>query len=308
MTLDRRTFCATLLAPAVAAGAVERKMKSHLTPGSLGVKADQRETIELAARHGFEAAEPFAGFLGGATDAELAATLDALKSKGLVWGCAGLTVEFRKGDDQFRADTAKLPAIAKGLQRAGVTRVGTWLSPSHSSLTFLANFKQHAARLRECAAILGDHNLRLGMEYVGPKLLWSGARYPFIHTMAEMKELIAEIGKPNVGLVLDSWHWYTAGETEADLLSLRNQDIVSVDLNDAPLGVPVDQQRDNVRELPCATGVIDVATFLTALNKLGYDGPVRPEPFNATVRSMPKDEAVEVSAAATKKALSLIRG
>lgn len=307
MTFDRRAFCAMMLAPAVAPAAVERKMKSHLTPGSLGVKADQRETIELAARHGFEAAEPYAEFLAGTSESETAGILDTLKAKTLVFGCANLPVEFRRAGDQFRGDMAKLPAAARGLQRAGVTRVGTWLSPSHPTMTFIANFKQHAQRLRECATILGDHNLRLGLEYVGPKLLWSGSRFPFIHSMAEMKELIAEINKPNVGFVLDSWHWYTAGETEADLLTLHNSDIVSVDLNDAPLGVPADQQRDNVRELPCATGVIDVATFLTALNKIGYDGPVRPEPFNATVRALPKDEAVEAAAAATKKAFTLIR-
>ena len=45
-------------------------------------------------------------------------------------------------------------------------------------------------------------------------------RFPFVHTMAEMKELIAEIGRDNVGLVLDSWHWYTAGETDADMKAL----------------------------------------------------------------------------------------
>lgn len=306
MTLDRRTFCATLMAPAVAV-AGDPKMRMHLTPGALGVKADQIETIELAARHGFEAAEPYGEYLATLGDRESDRVVEALRAKGLVWGCANLPVEFRQDEARFQRDVEKLPAIAKALRRAGVTRVGTWLSPSHNSLTYLANFKQHAARLRRCAEILEANGQRLGMEYVGPKLLWSSGRYPFIHTMAEMKELIAEINRPNTGLVLDSWHWYTSGETEADLLTLRNQDVVSVDLNDAPSGVPLDQQRDSVRELPCATGVIDVATFLNALHKIGYDGPVRPEPFNATVRSLPKEEAVEVAGKATRKALALIR-
>ena len=29
--------------------------------------------------------------------------------------------------------------------------------------------------------------------------------------MAEMRELIGEINQSNVGMVLDSWHWYHAG-------------------------------------------------------------------------------------------------
>jgi sugar phosphate isomerase/epimerase len=307
MTFDRRTFCATLFAPLLAP-AGERKMKIHLTPGSLGVKADQMETIDLAARHGFEAAEPYAEYLAGISDSESAKVVESLRSKGLVWGCANLPVEFRQDDARFQRDIEKLPAISKALKRAGVTRVGTWLSPSHNTLPYVANFKQHAVRLRRCAEILEANGQRFGMEYVGPKTLWASGKYPFIHTMPEMKELIAEINRPNVGLVLDSWHWYTSGETEAELLTLRNQDVISVDLNDAPAGVPVDQQRDSVRELPCATGIIDVGTFLNALNKIGYDGPVRPEPFNATVRSLSKDEAVEVAGAATRKAFALIRG
>lgn len=309
MALNRRTFCTSMLAVAgtVSASGADRTMKTHLTPGSIGVKADQDETIELAARHGYEAVEPYGEYLAGLSTENLATLLARLKEHNLVFGSAGLPVEFRRSEEQFKTDVAKLPAIAAGLQRAGVTRVGTWLSPTHDSLTYLKNFNQHVTRLRECAAILGDHNQRLGLEYVGPKLSWSSRKYPFIHTLAEMKELIAAIGRQNVGFVLDSWHWYTAGETTEDLLTLRNQDVVSVDLNDAPSGLAVEEQKDNQRELPCATGVIDVGAFLNALQRLGYDGPVRPEPFNEKVRSLGRDEAVAVSAAAMKKAFALIR-
>jgi sugar phosphate isomerase/epimerase len=57
-------------------------------------------------------------------------------------------------------------------------------------------------------------------------------------------ELIAEIGTANVGVILDSWHWWQAGDTEADLLTLTAKDIVSVDLNDAPAGVAKEEQQD----------------------------------------------------------------
>src|SRR5260370_41986165 len=125
--------------------------------------------------------------------------------------------------------------------------------------------------------------------------------------MAEVKEVFAAVNKPNLGFVLDSWHWYTAGEKEADLLTLSNQQIVSVDLNDAPAGVPVDEQIDNKRELPLATGVIDVSAFLNALARLGYDGPVRAEPFNAALRAMPPEQALAVTIGSMKKAFALIR-
>jgi len=170
----------------------------------------------------------------------------------------------------------------------------------------MANLRIHARRLREAAGILKDHGIRFGLEYVGPKTSWSTRRYPFVHTMAEMKELMAEIDRPNVGFVLDSWHWYTAGETKKDLLTLRADQVVSVDLNDAPAGIPVDQQADGKRELPAATGVIDAASFLGALQAIGYDGPVRAEPFNDAVRKMPPAEALAATKAAIDKAFGQI--
>ena len=122
-----------------------------------------------------------------------------------------------------------------------------------------------------------------------------------------MKDLIAEIGQKNVGFLLDSWHWYTAGETVADLKTLTNNDVVSVDLNDAPAGLSLDQQKDSSRELPLATGVIDLAGFLNALNAFGCDAPVRCEPFNAPLRAMPPEQALKTTIDAMRKAFALIR-
>ena len=178
--------------------------------------------------------------------------------------------------------------------------------PCDARRTYIENFRIHVSRLREVARILKEQKIRLGLEYVGPKTAWSSQLYPFIHTMAEMKELIAEINTGNVGFQLDSWHWWNAGETAADILSLKGSEVIAVDLNDAPAGIPKDQQVDNHRELPCATGVIDVKEFLNALNQIGYDGPVRAEPFNQAVNKMGKDDACSAAAAALKKAFGFV--
>lgn len=283
----------------------KRKFTLCLDCGPIGVPGDPRKLIAWAAQFGFEAIAPSAPFLAKLTDAELQDHLGQMKSAKVVWGAAGLPLDFRGGDAAFEQGLKSLPEFARALQRAGVTRVATWLSPGHKSLTYVANFRQHARRLRETARVLGDHGLRLGLEYVGPKTSWSANRFPFIHTLAEMKDLIADINRDNVGFLLDCWHWYTAQETEADLLSLKASDVVLCHLNDAPSGVPVDQQVDNRRGLPCATGVIDVKTFLGAMIKIGYDGPVVCEPFSQELRKMSADEALAAVAAALKKAVAL---
>jgi len=315
--MDRRSFLrtsavaglgmglATSFGTAADSPAPARKFTICLACGLIGVPDDPRKVIGWASQFGFEAIEPSARFLEKLSATELQAYLDDMKAHKLVWGAPGLPVEFRGAEPAFEQSLKALPTYAQTLQRAGVTRVATWVSPGHRSLTYMANFRLHARRLRETARVLGDHGLRLGLEYVGPKTSWSPSRFPFIHTMAEMKDLIADIGRDNVGFLLDSWHWYTAQETEADLLSLKASDVVLCHLNDAPKGTPVDQQIDNHRDLPCATGVINMKGFLSAMLKIGYDGTVACEPFSQDLRKMPPEEALKTVATAMKKAVAL---
>lgn len=285
-----------------------RKFTMDLTPGAIGVRAPVPDLIELAADFGFESLAPDAAYLDSLDKSQLTDLQAVLKEKGLKWGAAGLPVDFRKNEATFQTGLKQLPKLAAALQESGVTRIGTWLMPRHEELTYVQNFRQHAQRLRECVVILNDHGLRFGMEYVGPKTLWASARYSFIHSMAETKDLIAEIGQPNVGFVLDSWHWYTAHETVEDLRTLTSQDIIACDLNDAPKGLQIDQQIDNQRELPSATGVIDLKSFLSVLVELGYDGPVRSEPFNAALNALENKAACEATANAMATAFALVGG
>jgi sugar phosphate isomerase/epimerase len=313
--MNRRQFIVTAAAGlaglnfaatrAVGEARAKRQFTLCLACGLIGVSCDPRKLPGWASQFGFESVEPPISFLASLPQTELQAYGDEMKARKLGWGAAGVPVNFRGEDSAFDEGMKSLPEYAKSLQRAGVTRTATWLTPGHRSQTYMANFRLHAARLREVARVLGDHGIRLGLEYVGPKTSWSNYRFPFIHTMAEMKELIAEIGRDNVGFLLDSWHWYTAQETEAELLTLRPSDVVMCHLNDAPKDVPVNQQVDNHRELPCATGVIDVKGFLGGLIKIGYDGPVACEPFRQELRKLPIEQALETVAAAMKKSAVL---
>jgi sugar phosphate isomerase/epimerase len=262
--------------------------------------------IRLAHKHGYDAVVPDASFVADLTEDSRRQLLDDMRDKKLVWGAAGLPVSFGGDDARFDDGLKRLPHLAAALQKVGATRIGTAIGSSSSQLTYLANFRRTATRIRACAKILADHNLRLGLEYLGPKTMWASRRHSFVHSMAETKELIAEVGADNVGFILDSWHWYTAHETAADILTLENKDIVACDLNDAPLNIPVDEQIDSRRELPAATGVINLKDFLGALLAIGYDGPLRAEPFNRTVDQMDDDAACAETAKAMRRAFKLV--
>lgn len=288
--------------------AAERKAKftMDLVGGAIGVKAPPAELIRLAAKHGFGSVQPSHYHLRNLSEQQLGELHEQLSRDGLVWGAANMPVDFRSDEGKFAADLKGFPAVVATYQRAGIDRISTWLKPYHESLTYNANFKLHVHRLRQVANIAGDHGLRFGVEYVGTKTLWTRTKHAFIHSMQETKELLTEIGADNMGFVLDSWHWYTAGESKADLLTLENKDVVACDLNDAPTGIPVDQQIDNQRELPAATGVIDVKSFLSALVEIGYDGPIRAEPFNQRLNDMDDDTACATTSKAIAKAFGMV--
>ena len=301
----RRQFLyRSIAAPAAtAAAAAGRKFTIAFIPGSIGIRADQGRSIELAAKHGFESVQPFGRQL---LQDGVSRYVEALQASNLQWAAASLSVNLRSDENTFSNGLNHLPQESQALQRAGAKRVGTAIASSSDTLSYLENFKRTARRLREVGSILEDHGLRLGLEYLGTKHLWTARRHAFVHSMAECRALIAETGKSNIGLVIDSWHWWTAYETAGDIAALANGDIVSADLNDAPRGIERDLQRDNQRELPLATGMIDAKAFLGALAAIGYDGPIRAEPFNRALNAMDDDQAAAATARAMKKAFALV--
>ena len=284
-----------------------RKMTMCLVCGSLGIDATQLQAIEYAHIFGFESVEARPAYLVTLDKREISELRRDLRRKQLVWGSAALPVDFRRDEATFVEGLEKLPERAAALQLAGVGRMNTWLRPSSQNLTYLQNFRQHTQRLQEVGKILADHDLRLGLEYVGTTTSLVSRKYPFIHTMAETAELIDAIGMDNVGYVLDSWHWWQAGDMAEDIANLEADSITLVDLNDAPLGPPKGQQLDNRRELPMATGVIDAESFLQTLHNIGYDGPVRAEPFNQALRDMDDQTACQATVKALQKAFQLIQ-
>ena len=283
-----------------------RKFRMSLNPGSIGVRVNQEELLDAAIKYGYEAIVPFSGTLVEWSDDKVKTFTDKMKSNNITWGASGLPVNFRIDEATFSKGISELPTHAKALEKAGVTRMSTWIMPTHASLTYLQNMELHAPRLREAVNILGDHGINFGLEYVGPKTLMSSQKFSFVHTMAECKELIAAIGKPNVGFQLDSFHWFCAGETKDDLLTLTKDMIITCDINDARKGFTADEQIDGKRELPAATGVLDMKSFLEALVEIGYDGPVRAEPFNQVLNDMDNDAALEATYKAMSKAFALI--
>jgi sugar phosphate isomerase/epimerase len=293
-----------LLARAAATDGI--KFFKNLAPGHLGVRANQREALDYALMHGFDGISPSESEFVNKSSLEISEWVALMKEKRIRYGTAGLPVEFRRDEDRFKTELTQLPKRAAILHQLGVTRVATWITPGHNEWTYLEHFRLLENRFREVATILKDHGLRLGLEFVGPRTSRSRFRYAFICAQRDMMELVNAIGTGNVGLLLDSWHWYTSHGTVEELRQLSNRDIVHVHVNDAPADIPVDQQVDSRRKLPVTTGVIDMKGFINALVKIGYDGPIECEPFDQELRKLPPEEALKTTIASLHRVWELI--
>ena len=305
MAQTRRQFVHAGIAAAAAstAHAAKRKFTIAFVPGSIGIKVDQGRAIELAAKHGFESVEPYGRQL---LAHGVSKYVDAREKAGLQWAASSLTASLRAEEADYQSGLKELPAIAKALQQAGVQRVGTAISSASDTLNYLDNFRQHKRRLREVGGVLADQGLRLGLEYLGTKHIWTSRRHAFVHSLAECMELISEAGQKNIGVVLDSWHWWTARDSVEAIRALTNDQVVAGDLNDAPGGIEIDDQKDYQRELPLTTGVIDAKAFLEALVLIGFDGPIRCEPFNKKLDDMDDDPAAAATIKSMKKAFAMV--
>lgn len=268
-------------------------MFSNLSPGAVGIHGlTLSQLITLARQHGFGGIDAPLDEIKAMLDPTLA-TRD-LHEAGLAWGGFGLPVDFRKDEPTYQQGMHVLRELAPLAQQIGCTRCCTWIMPGHDELDYQANFKQHAQRLKPVAALLADHGVRFGIEFVGPKTLRDRFKHYFIHTLdhaLELADAISPASGPMAGVLLDAFHWHCAGASADDIVNkLGNQRIVYVHVNDARRGRSREQQVDSERALPGETGVIDAAGFIGALKRANYDGPVAAEPFMKELADQPLDQ------------------
>ncbi len=271
-------------------------MFKNLSPRAIGIRDLPLEgTVALAAAHGFAGIDldiREAAALARARGLDHVRRLFA--DAGVRPGQWGLPVAWRD-DARWRADLAELPELAALGVALGCARTSTFMPSGSDERPYAENFAWHVERFRPIAEALREQGCRLGIEFLGPKTLRARFRHEFIHTLDALLELRDAIGAGNVGVLLDAWHLYTAGGAPADVARLDARDVVVVHVNDAPAGIPRDAQIDSVRELPLATGVIDLPGFMGALRALGYDGPVTVEPFNQALDAVARDDPDRVA-------------
>ncbi len=117
--------------------------------------------------------------------------------------------------------------------------------------------------LRDLAAIAEPHGVELAFEFLGQPDC-------SVPTLDKCWEIVRETDHPNVGLVLDTFHFFAGGSSMDSILAIDPQKIFIFHINDAE-ALPLSQLTDAHRLLP-GEGVIPLRDILHQLSKIGFDG------------------------------------
>lgn len=277
-------------------------MFKNLSTGAIGIRANMQEGLALANAAGFEGLD-----LGIDEASQLAQehsvqfVKELWTEAGIKMGGWGFGVNWRGADADYYAGLAQLPARAELAAKLGCYRTTTVVGPASNDMTYQENWDFSVKRLRPVAEILKEYGHSLGLEFIGPATSRKAAKHLFAYSMDAMLGLAAAVGTGNVGLLFDTWHWYTCRSTIDDVRKLSLADVVYVHINDAPAGIDADEQIDNIRCLPAETGVIPLTELMHVLTDIGYEGPVTPEPFSKTVNAMEPTDAAKATGASLDK-------
>lgn len=272
------------LLPGVLRSKPDHNMFLALNSVLLNGRVKWPEFARLAARTGFPGTDVM---LAAAMADGVDATNSLLNGLHVRPAVIDFPVEFRKDDAAFEASLGKLDAAASFAAAIHCPRMITYIMPS--SDTPAAQLREtYKQRFTKSAQILARHNVRLGLEFLGPLELRKKFKYEFIWRMNDMLQFAKECGE-NVGLLLDSWHWHWAGATTQDIVAAGRERIVHVHFNDAP-NVQPDQAHDNQRLLP-GEGIINLVGFLRALHQIGYRDALSVEVFGRMNDKTPEEAA-----------------
>ncbi len=301
--LNRRDFMKSTAAAVAAAGRTEAAgsngMFVALNSALTGSKVQWPEFIQLAAKSGYGGVDLN---LNPAMKDGADATRGVLNGLKLRTSFCSLPVNATGTDELFQRGMSTLEDAAKFVSSVGCGRMMMVL-PAGSATPTDELRKTLKERLTAVGTVLARQNVRLGLEFLGPLQFRTRAAHEFIWRMNDAVDFAKEIG-PNIGVVLDAWHWHHSGATVDDIIRAGKSRIVTIHLSDAAKQAPEDV-KDNQRLLP-GEGVINLVGFFQALKQIGYEDGISPEVLGRIPADMSAEDGarlgLEASLSVMKKA------
>jgi sugar phosphate isomerase/epimerase len=236
-----------------------------------GARLTLEEKLAMARRHGYPGLDFGLAEARGVAGGDPGAVQALFERHGVTPSTAGgvLGANLFAPEDEFATALQGVRPNAEAVAALGATRTGTVLmNRAHQPKEEL--WPLVVERIRRVDDTLDGTGVRLGMEFLGVKTLRPEYPHVFVQSMAEANALLDEAGARNVGLTLDSYHWYAAGDSLDTIRQTAGERIVLLHVNDAK-DVPREQLIDSDRVVP-GEGVIPLVNWLQAIDATGFDG------------------------------------
>jgi sugar phosphate isomerase/epimerase len=246
------------------------------------------EIIDSAGGAGFEGIEiRLAAAADYASQHGLPALRGRLATAGLGVAGFGYPVALRSPSDEFERGLADLPAACTLAASLGA-RGGTAVLPYRQGDGYSVTRAETVDRVGRLAEVAASYTLAIYLEFIGLRHFPDGLDWA--RTLGQTLDLADEVGAPNIGVLIDSYHWHLGGSQTVDLTRVRPGQPILVHINDAPPG-DVATLTDAMRVLP-GEGVIDLPAWLAAIRAAtGYDDYVSLELFNEELRALDPRQA-----------------
>jgi len=121
----------------------------------------------------------------------------------------------------------------------------------------------YVSRLRKLSSITSEYDVRIALEW--------------FHELQPAIEIIKAVDDENVGLVIDTFHWYRGDGRLDSLIEVPSDKLFFVHINDCE-GLPREKLTDKNR-LFCGRGVIPLTDILRIFKEKGYGGYLSVEIF-----------------------------
>jgi 2-keto-myo-inositol isomerase len=146
--------------------------------------------------------------------------------------------------------------------------------------------------LRELSEVAAPYGVQIAFEFLG--FPWCSVR-----TLDQCWDIVSEADRSNVGLVLDTCHFYTGGSKVSAIEAIDPLKLFIFHINDVE-GRPLDTIQDAHRLLP-GEGVIPLKDILIRLKQIGFDGLCSIELFRPEYWERDPAELASAARAATLK-------
>jgi 2-keto-myo-inositol isomerase len=149
--------------------------------------------------------------------------------------------------------------------------------------------------LTDLSAIAERHGVALAFEFLGQTDC-------SVQTLDLADEIVKRVGHPDVGLVIDSFHFYAGGSTIDMIETLEPESLFVFHINDAE-NIPREQLQDSHRLLP-GLGILPLVEMLQSFKRIGYDRVASVEIFRPEYWERDPFELARDAKAATERVLA----